>query len=1034
MSHYPNAGRVWNDVDSPSELNEALEAGQLPIVKSIVQALCTDLENSARVLPEPVASDVLRVLRKHALFQELRAVAEAIRKNDPTSLRAGHQHAQALIEGGHCTKAISRLDELRAAAEQQLQSDEIATRGDAQRQLPEILGALGRAYKQLYVDARPNRVEPRKHDWARAVEFYSKVYQERPTNYWHGGNWIALLSHAEKVRTDNSLARSREAESAATDLLRLHRDDPSMYAAATRMEAHLARGETNEAIEECKKFLAHGDVDRFAIQSTIRQLRELWCLTAGRPPGSHLLPVLQARLAQEPGGRLELQPTKVLADITSHKAELERVWGAVGYQPIGWLEQALQCAKSVALITSRLRAGSGTGFVLAGTDVSPEFKGRYLLMTNAHVCTSEMTVQRRERAFDPGEVTLSFTGAIAAQPLAVREVFTSSPRELDVTLLLLVGDLPEGVVPLIVPNRHCEVAPKDRVNIIGHPLGGAKSVSIQDNHVVDVDEKYLWYRAPTDPGSSGSPVFDHTWNLVAIHHASSTGRRANEGIRLERILEAVRSRGLSETRETLGVVSEAADADNIWDSAHRQGEREHQYVEPDFRQAVPRPNVDEEGSSRSPKGLNTFWPPTDQQYKFGWHLSDDYSQLRTARELVGDPAGRRIRVGILDTGYDPNHVSCPAHVNTGIARNVSGQGDPFDATDPADSGWFGNEGHGTATIALLAGNRIENPDLPFGSDWLGGAPHLEIVPIRIADSVVHLRTNAIAEGIEYATSIGCRVISISMGGVPNKRWASAVNAAYERGVVIVAAAGNRFGDLPPASLVYPARFHRVIAVCGAVHDKSAYYRGGLHGEMQGCFGPASRMTSAIAAFTANMPWAMRGTRQNFAQDGGGTSAATPQVAAAAALWLQQHIPEVPEKDAWQCVEAVRHALFSTADKSAANLSKFGAGLLRAANALNVPFIPGELRRTPTDTVRFPWLTLLLGLESAGVEPSLGDEMLETEALQLYLMSQNLQSKVDWADPDVDPITDTQARELLTEMARLPNASEHLRRRIEEVTR
>src|SRR5262249_11218290 len=208
--------------------------------------------------------------------------------------------------------------------------------------------------------------------------------------------------------------------------------------------------------------------------------------------------------------------------------------------------------------------------------------------------------------------------------------------------------------------------------------------------------------------------------------------------------------------------------------------------------------------------------------------------------------------------------------------------------------------------------------------------------IRIADSVVHFRTSAMAAGIEYAASIGCHVVSVSMGGIPSRAWAAAVNHAYEAGVAIFAAAGNRIGPLPPKTIVYPARFERVGAVCGFTASKEPYYRAGVHRKMHGCFGPESAMKTAIAAYTPNMPWAAIGCGELINPDGAGTSSATPQAAAAAALWLQKHAPAPLEL--WQRVEAVRHALFQSADRSpAAGEKYFGNGLLRAKHALDVPF-------------------------------------------------------------------------------------------------
>ena len=98
---------------------------------------------------------------------------------------------------------------------------------------------------------------------------------------------------------------------------------------------------------------------------------------------------------------------------------------------------------------------------------------------------------------------------------------------------------------------------------------------------------------------------------------------------------------------------------------------------------------------------------------------------------------------------------------------------------------------------------------------------------------------------------------LSMGDVPSKVWADAVNRAYDAGVVIVTAAGNNYSGGIIASLVYPARFNRVIAACGIIADGSPYYRFGKFKHMQGNFGPPSRMKTAVGAYTSNMPWAHR---------------------------------------------------------------------------------------------------------------------------------------------------------------------------------
>lgn len=451
-----------------------------------------------------------------------------------------------------------------------------------------------------------------------------------------------------------------------------------------------------------------------------------------------------------------------------------------------------------------------------------------------------------------------------------------------------------------------------------------------------------------------------------------------------------------------------------WDLAHEFASQPPapatppvQFVEPDLLQEfvyeppLEPPTMFRFGGRSCELGTpDSNWPSRDE---FAWHLSDEFSQLASARALVGPPTGNRVRVGILDTGFDPTHSTLPLQLLYELQRDFFD--DDLDAADPGTNGFGDNPGHGTATLALLAGQRINPQGVPTFDEFLGGVPYAEVVPIRIANSVVHFFSSSMAEGIEYAVASGCRIISISMGGVPTRRWAHAVNAAYEAGVAIVAAAGNNVRDgFPTRELVWPARFNRVMAVCGATADKSPYFKSGLTG-MQGNFGPADKMDTAIAAYTPNAPWAEMGCHDLVSLRGAGTSSATPQVAAAAALWFQ-HQPSPMNIEPWQQVEAVRRALFTSADKTPPDSFKFfGQGLLRARDALGVPFDTSR-PKAQEDNVWFPLLNVLTGFDRM---PAARRRMLEVEAAQLAASSPRITEVLP--DPDESPehlsITDRQ---------------------------
>ena len=57
------------------------------------------------------------------------------------------------------------------------------------------------------------------------------------------------------------------------------------------------------------------------------------------------------------------------------------------------------------------------------------------------------------------------------------------------------------------------------VNVVGHPMGRLKEIAIRNNSLQTVLDEFLHYKTDTEPGNSGSPVFNDQWEIVALHHS-----------------------------------------------------------------------------------------------------------------------------------------------------------------------------------------------------------------------------------------------------------------------------------------------------------------------------------------------------------------------------------------------------------------------------------------------------------------------------------------------------------------------------------
>lgn len=105
-----------------------------------------------------------------------------------------------------------------------------------------------------------------------------------------------------------------------------------------------------------------------------------------------------------------------------------------------------------------------------------------------------------------------------------------------------------GHIPLVDK----AMAVEQRINIIQHPRTRYKEVCLHDNRITEIFANAIHYTTDTENGSSGSPVFDNEWELLAIHHAAGDYHAGqwidNEGMRIDSIIDDLQNslRGTSD--------------------------------------------------------------------------------------------------------------------------------------------------------------------------------------------------------------------------------------------------------------------------------------------------------------------------------------------------------------------------------------------------------------------------------------------------------------------------------------------------------
>jgi V8-like Glu-specific endopeptidase len=230
------------------------------------------------------------------------------------------------------------------------------------------------------------------------------------------------------------------------------------------------------------------------------------------------------------------------------EARLEKIIGPQNnLLKINWLEKALKASKAVCRVVCA-DGELGTGFL---TREGYIFTNNHVLPTAEHARTARVEFNYEVDASGSTKSRTSYQ-------LDASDYVTSTPDQFDFARVRVI-DNPEkplsqwGFVefdPSALPTIG------EPVTIIQHPKGQDKQIALNANDVVSIWNQYIFYTTDTEPGSSGSPVFNKDWKVVAIHHAGKTDaegglqinskgdrRGANRGILFEKIFLFIQQGG-----------------------------------------------------------------------------------------------------------------------------------------------------------------------------------------------------------------------------------------------------------------------------------------------------------------------------------------------------------------------------------------------------------------------------------------------------------------------------------------------------------
>lgn len=245
-------------------------------------------------------------------------------------------------------------------------------------------------------------------------------------------------------------------------------------------------------------------------------------------------------------------------------------------------------------------------------------------------------------------------------------------------------------------------------------------------------------------------------------------------------------------------------------------------------------------------GLSQQWGVSKVQAPAGWDIN------RGSASVV---------IAVIDTGADPRHPDL-------TGKSVSGWNLCSTCTGYQTSNTADDNGHGTHVAGMAAAstnNGTGIASIGFNSSFM---------PIKALDSTGSGSYSDISKGITYAADHGALVENLSLGGSAySQTLQDAVNYAYNKGLILIAAAGNTGNNTPS----YPAACLNVLAIAATdSNDQPATFSS--YGSWVALAAPGVNIYSTFWSSASGSTYATLS----------GTSMATPFVSGLAALLFAQN--------------------------------------------------------------------------------------------------------------------------------------------------